>query len=1279
LFAKNAKNAKNSPNKQSYEIYRCYVEKKPGFDIPAKAMQNELSVVLGKENKDAGNNEAGNIKNVSVRIFNRYDIQNLPGDSWALVMDTVLSEPAADCCHEESLPLFPEGTRLLNVEPLPGQFNIRADSCAQCIQMLLGGERPVVKTAVVYAVNGINDAEFEKIKSYLINPVECREASLAKPETLISDNIQDDNRFIPTIDGFIKMDEAELETLRHELGLAMSLPDLAAIQGYFKNERRDPTFTELRVFDTYWSDHCRHTTFNTLIKSADIRDRRVKKAYELFLSVNGDKPVTLMNIATAAMRHLRGKGELPSLDVSDENNACTVKVRADFVSGQLTPTEDWLLFFKNETHNHPTEIEPFGGAATCIGGAIRDPLSGRAYVYQGMRVTGADNPRKSIEETLPGKLPQRKLVTAAADGFSSYGNQIGLATGYVKELYHEGYIAKRLEAGAVVGAAPLSSVRREPPEPGDVVILLGGRTGRDGIGGATGSSKTHNAGTVSESAAEVQKGNAPEERKIQRLFRDPNVTKLIKRCNDFGAGGASVAIGELAAGLEIDLDAMPVKYDGLNGTELAISESQERMAVVVAENDLPEMKRRAEGENLEATVVARVTGDKRLVMKWGGRKIVDIERAFLDTNGAKRETEVSVPDFFVADVLASDETHQPDEPCPKTRLLKLAGDFNYCSQKGLVERFDSSIGAGSVFMPFGGKYALTETQVMAALLPAAGVKTASVMSYGFDPYFTEADPFGGSAYAVITSVAKLVASGVSPDTVHLSLQEYFPRVNDDPSRWGLPFAAVLGAFSAQMGLKIAAIGGKDSMSGSFGDLDVPPTLISFAVGDSDAEFLISPEFKEAGRPVYLLETPMGPDGLPDYPALKSAWEKYIKLCRSGKILSAWACESGGVSGGIMKMSLGNMIGFSGSVSEVNKVDKNRREWGSIIFEARGELEGFKLLGYTQAEPIQAFNGAVENGTVVPLAELRAAWEAPLESVFPVKIEQAGEAPLIADDRRAPRCTPSSISKPNAARPKAVIPVFPGTNCEYDTAAAIERAGGVPEIVLIRNLTPDMLKSSAEELEKAISSAQMLVFPGGFSGGDEPDGSGKFIVSLFRGQRLTDAVHSLLQDSDGLVLGICNGFQALIKLGLVPYGRIAPMTSTCPTLTFNRLGRHQARYVNVRTASVFSPWLSKCKPGEVYVQPISHGEGRFTAPEETLNRLKANGQIAFQYADFDGLPSMDIAFNPNGSAWAIESVCSEDGRVLGRMAHSERWGEYVAKNIPGNKYLPLFEGGVNYFK
>ena len=1222
------------------KVYRCYVEKKSGFDVAAKALQTEITDVLG-------------IRITNLRIFNRYDIKGLPQDKWADIQNTVISEPMCDICYEEDLPAFPDRVRLLFTEPLPGQFDVRAESCEQCIQMLIGGTRPVVKAGLVYAMEGIDDTGYDRIKAYLINPLESREASSDKPDTLIKNEVKTPDD-VPVMEGFCGLTHAALNEFRDNLDLAMSLNDFLTVQKYFIGERRDPTLTEIRVIDTYWSDHCRHTTFNTVIESADIQDARVQAAYDLFLSVNGDKPATLMRMATAAMRYLRDRGGLPMLDISEENNACTVRIKADFEHGQ----EDWLLFFKNETHNHPTEIEPYGGASTCIGGAIRDPLSGRAYVYQAMRITGAGDPRKPLNETLPGKLPQRKLTVTAAEGYSSYGNQIGLATGYVKELYHEGYIAKRLEAGAVVGAAPLSWVRRESPEPGDVVVLLGGRTGRDGIGGATGSSKKHGTDTVSESASEVQKGNAPEERKLQRLFRNPDITRLIKRCNDFGAGGAAVAIGELADGVEINLDAVPLKYDGLDGTEIAISESQERMAAVVAEKDVQALFRHAEFENIEATAVARIIERSNLTMTWRGKRIVDIDRSFLDTNGALRYSKVYVPPVSGVDL-------QTDNLPLKNKLLKIAADLNFCSQKGLVERFDGSIGAASVFMPFGGKHALTETQVMAALLPVAGTRTSSVMAYGFDPYFTQSDPFAGSAYAVVTSIAKLVAAGTGIDTIHLSLQEYFPNLNNDAARWGVPFSAMLGAFSAQMGLKIAAIGGKDSMSGSFGDLDVPPTLISFAVGTGSAPDLISPEFKSAGHPVYKLESPLNANGLPDYGSLRNMWEKYTQLCRSGKVLSSWACETGGLYGGIMKMAFGNMIGFIGNTENIT----DERQWGSIIFESAEELDGYTLLGHTQADPVLTFGNKS-----VPLKDLQEAWESTLEGTFPTIVKQSGDVPVITSQTPAVPYRGSTFAKP-----KAVIPVFPGTNCEYDTAAAIERAGGVPEIILVRNLTPQMLQESIYALEKAILSAQMLVFPGGFSGGDEPDGSGKFIASLFRNERLADAAHSLIQDKDGLILGICNGFQALIKLGLLPYGKITKMSAECPTLTFNRIGRHQSRYINARVSSILSPWLSKCDPGEIYTQPVSHGEGRFTASEQTLNTLRANGQIAFQYVGDSGLPSMDIAYNPNGSAWAIEGICSPDGRILGKMAHTERYGEYVAKNIPGNKFMPLFEGGMDYFK
>ena len=1235
-------------------IFRCYVEKRPGFDVAAGTVRGELAEVFG-------------LSALKVRLFNRYDIQGLDEGGKQAVVDTVLSEPMCDVCYEEALPPLPAGTRLLNVEALPGQFDIRADSCEQCVQMLLGGDRPIVRSAAVYAIEGAGEADFEKIKDYLINPVECREAAAGKPASLADDGGPPPADII-VLNGFAGMGDEALDEMKGRLGLAMSREDLRVLREYFESENRGPTLAELRVCDTYWSDHCRHTTFGTVIKEADIRDSRVAAAYEMFLSVNGERPVTLMNIATAAMRHFKARGRLPMLDESDEINACTVKVEAVFEDKDKT--EDWLLFFKNETHNHPTEIEPFGGAATCIGGAIRDPLSGRAFVYQSMRITGAGDPRKPIAETLPGKLPQRKLTTTAAAGFSSYGNQIGLATGFVRELYHDGYIAKRLEAGAVVGAAPAAWVRRERPAPGDAVVLLGGRTGRDGMGGATGSSKTHSVETVAEGGAEVQKGNAPEERKLQRLFRNPEVTRLVKKCNDFGAGGVSVAIGELADGVEIELDAVPVKYKGLDGTELAISESQERMAVVVAESDLPALKAHAEAENIEATIVARVTERRRLAMSWRGKKIIDIDRALLDTNGAKRYTGVEVPAMNGNWIAASGPVAPPRNDGEDTLdfvkiLYELASDLNFCSQKGLVEQFDNSIGAASVFSPYGGKHTLTETQSMAALLPKTGARTASAMAYGFDPFLTEADPFGGSASAVVVSVAKLVAAGVPLDTIHLSLQEYFPSPGGDPARWGQPFAALLGAFSAQMGLGIAAIGGKDSMSGSFGDLDVPPTLISFAVGVSDAAVLLSPEFKAAGHPVYLLETPAGKDGLPDCKGLLALWGKYSKLCREGKVLSAWVCEKGGANGGIMKMALGNMTGFSGEADD----RLFGHLWASIVFEASEELEGFRLLGWTTESAELVFGD-----TSIPLAELREAWEAPLESIFPVKAEQGGSAPLTECARRPAPRTALSI-----ARPKAVIPVFPGTNCEYDTAAAIERAGGIAEEVLIRNLTPAMLEDSVAELARAIASAQMVVFPGGFSGGDEPDGSGKYIVSLFKGERLAEAVHDLLENRDGLVLGICNGFQALIKLGLLPFGRVSPMTADCPTLTFNRIGRHQARYIRTRVSSTMSPWLSKCGIGETIAQPVSHGEGRLTASIATLEELKANGQIAFQYVDREGAPSMDIEFNPNGSAWAIEGLCSPCGRVLGKMGHIERSGPQVAKNVPGRKFLPLFEGGVEYFR
>ena len=1239
---------------------------------------------------------------LSLRIFKRYDILTLHEADWPAVMHTVLSEPASDHCHADELPELPDDTRLLYVEPLPGQFDIRAESCGQCIQMLLGGAMPKVQTATVYAIQGADDPGFARIRDYLINPVECREAHPGPQAHDLEPQAHDD---IPTLHGFTTLDDAALETLRQALALSMSFADLAMTREYFREQQRDPTLSELRVLDTYWSDHCRHTTFHTELEVASIEDPRVEeqgchcgpsaqrkmdpqsptgihdprvaKAYRQFKSINPNKPTTLMNIATAAMRHLRSQGKLPLLDTSDETNACTIKVNVD--------GEPWLIFFKNETHNHPTEIEPYGGASTCIGGAIRDPLSGRSYVYQAMRISGAGDPRAALADTLPGKLPQRQLTQTAAQGFSAYGNQIGLATGYVRELYHEGYVAKRLETGAVVGAAPLSAIRREQPANGDVVLLLGGRTGRDGIGGATGSSKAHKAQTVAECAAEVQKGNAPEERKLQRLFREPFVTALIKRCNDFGAGGVSVAIGELADGVEIDLSAIPTKYSGLDGTELALSESQERMAVVVAAEDTDKMIAHARRENVEATPVARITDDRKLVMMWRGQKIVELERAFLDKNGARRKAAV-----YVGNNNCRDERPTRPLSVDETYLKTLCADLNFCSQKGLVERFDASIGAGSVFSPHGGRLALTGTQVMAALLPGENMQTATVMAYGGDPWLCAADPFGGAAQALITSVAKLVAVGVPYNTIHLSLQEYFPRPDDDPARWGLPFAAMLGAFSAQMGLGVAAIGGKDSMSGSFDELDVPPTLISFALGVAAADDLISPEFKAAGQPVYLLTAPATAAGEPDYPAIRLAWAAYAALFAKKAPLSAWAVETGGLPGGIMKMALGNMIGFVAAPDFIPAAS-SPPGWGSIIFTTVAKLSAddfstqaqaaspLRLLGYTTDKPCLDFGGQP-----LSLSGLRSAWEMPLEGVFPVKKEQPGTAPRIEP---SPKATPEQGQKwfcthaPHAEkhpRPRAIIPVFPGTNCEYDTVRALERAGGLAQTILIRNLSPQDLSESIAELEKAINAAQMLIFPGGFSGGDEPDGSAKFIVSLFRNERLIEAVHALLNERGGLILGICNGFQALIKLGLLPYGRIAPMGVGDATLTHNSIGRHQAQFIRTRVSSFLSPWLSRCAADTIYVQPISHGEGRLVASDGALDEWREKGQIAFQYVDYSGLPSMDIQHNPNGSAWAIEGLCSPDGRILGKMAHTERWGEQLAKNIPGEKFLPLFEGGVGYY-
>jgi phosphoribosylformylglycinamidine synthase len=1261
-------------------VFRCYAEKRPGFDVEAGKVFEELRDQLGITDLHG------------VRILCRYDVDGVEYPVYLKSRTTVFSEPMCDAFYDEEMPQIMGEHRILAVESLPGQFDQRADSCAQCIQLLAGCERPLVRCAKIYVLQGqLSDADMEKIKGYLINPVETREASMEKPETL--EQTYDIPTSVATLTGFRERDDAGLAEMISEYGLAMDVNDLKFLQTYFKDEEgRDPTITELRLVDTYWSDHCRHTTFGTHIDAVDIQDPQVRQAYEAYLAgrveVYGEekaakRPQTLMDIGTLGAKVLKKRGELPNLDESEEINACSIHIPVD-VDGQ---EQDWLLMFKNETHNHPTEIEPFGGAATCIGGAIRDPLSGRAYVYQAMRVTGCGDPRTPMNETMAGKLPQRQLATTAAAGYSSYGNQIGLATGMVSEFYHPGYVAKHLELGAVVGAAPAENVVREVPAPGDVVILLGGRTGRDGIGGATGSSKSHNKKSLETMASEVQKGNAPEERKIQRLFRNGDVTRMIKRCNDFGAGGVSVAIGELADGLSIDLNAVRKKYDGLDGTELAISESQERMAVVVRAEDAQRFIDAATAENLEAYQVAVVTEEPRMVMYWNGEKIADLSRAFLASNGADKHTSVSVP------VLGDAEPAVDNWDDPIEHFQRLASDPNTASQRGLVERFDGSIGASSVLMPFGGREQTTPTQVMAALLPVGPgheTDTCSVMAYGFDPYRSERNPFVGAAESVVESVAKLTAAGCDPKLAYLSLQEYFEKLRDEPDRWGKPFAALLGALSAQIGLKAAAIGGKDSMSGSFLDMDVPPTLVSFAIAPAKADGIVSPEFKKSGDPVYLFTAPKG-----DYAGTLAMWEQFHALCQAGKVRAAWALTSGGVAEGLMKMSFGNRIGFVGN-EDLKGAKLFAPACGSLIAELTECVDFGEQIGSTAFPPILEAGGAY-----LPIDDVLAVWENTLEDVYPTRLKTEEPETTEEDKLEDPTatihcdagrgdekdlveeitCAQRSNAAPavKVARPRAVIPVFPGTNCEYDTANACLRAGIEPEILVVRNLTHDLLEDSAKALEQSIKASQMIILPGGFSGGDEPEGSGKFIASFFRNPRIKDAVHDLLKNRDGLMLGICNGFQALIKLGLVPYGEIRDMDDSCPTLTFNLIGRHQSRYVTTRVASVKSPWMLKAEVNDLYTVPVSHGEGRFVAPPEILARMIENGQVATQYVDVYGNPTMDISANPNGSVNAIEGIFSPDGRVFGKMGHSERYGANVGRNIPGDKHMPLFESGAAYFK
>ena len=1227
-------------------VYRIFVEKRPGLSPESENLRNDLRSFLGINALEG------------VRILNRYDVENIAPEVYAAAKNTVFSEPQVDVTYDETFPEPRTFHTTLAVEALPGQFDQRSDSCAQCIQLMAGVERPLVRNAKVYILEGKFTAEeLDKMRGYLINPVECREASLEKPETLVQEHAVPP--MVETLTGFTTMDEDALKSFLDERGLAMDLDDLKFLQAYFRDdEKREPTITEVRLVDTYWSDHCRHTTFSTHLTDIEITDPEVKAAYERYLAARvevygeekaAQRPQTLMDIATIGTKTLKKREMLPELDESEEINACSIHVPAN-VDGK---EQDWLLMFKNETHNHPTEIEPFGGAATCIGGCIRDPLSGRVYVHQAMRVTGGGDPRVSFADTTPGKLPQRKLATTAAAGYSSYGNQIGLATGHVAEVYHNGYIAKRLECGAVVGAAPADHVRREVPAPGDVVILLGGRTGRDGIGGATGSSKSHNMKSLTTMASEVQKGNAPEERKIQRLFRNGDVTRLIKRCNDFGAGGVSVAIGELADGLTIDLDAVRKKYDGLDGTELAISESQERMAVVVAAEDVDAFIAAAEKENLEAYRVATVTEEKRMVMSWRGEKIADLSRDFLNTNGAAKRAAVSVGEI--------DRT--PISAPLFTSLKEMAGSLKSASRRGLTERFDGSIGTGSVLMPFGGQTQRTPAQAMAALFPVEPGQTtdqASVMAWGFDPDHMSIDPYSGANASVYTSMAKLVAAGADYKKAYLTLQEFFEKLRQEPHRWGKPFAALLGALDAQLELGAAAIGGKDSMSGSFMDLDVPPTLISFAIAPIKADKVLSPEFKEAGHPVYVFGK--------DTKNVKEAWEALYALHTAGKVKAAWAVENG-VAEAVMKMSFGNNIGFRADAPA--DACWYAPACGVIVAELTEEVEvsGAVKIGTTTEESV--IDLLSERATI---AELLAINDGVLEGVYSTKAK--AESKLTKFSYTA-GCTAAPVIK--SAKPKALIPVFPGTNCEYDTARAVIAAGGDAEIMVIRNLTADQVAESAERFAKAIATSQMIVIPGGFSGGDEPDGSGKFIISFLRNGAVREEVTKLLDERGGLMAGICNGFQALIKLGLVPYGKIIDTDENCPTLTYNTIGRHQSSIVRTRVCSNKSPWLAETEVGNIYSVPISHGEGRFIAPEELIAKLAENGQIATQYVDLAGEPTMDTAFNPNGSLYAIEGITSPDGRVFGKMGHSERIGANLYRNIPGNFDIGMFRSAVKFLK
>ena len=1227
-------------------VYRVYVEKKKELANEAKGLLNDINSLL-------------QIKSVTdVRVINRYDVDNIEKELFDYSVNTVFSEPQLDNVSDD---FNAEGGYVFAVEYLPGQFDQRADSAAQCIQLISQGDRPRVKTAKVYIISGnVSDDEIKEIQKYVINPVEARLASLEKPETLTV------NYEIPTtvetLNGFIDLDENGLADFVKKYGLAMDNDDIAFCQNYFKSENRNPTITEIRMIDTYWSDHCRHTTFLTNIDNVIFEDELLQQTYNEYLEVRKNlgrtKPICLMDLATIAVRQLKKDGKLQKLDESEEINACTVKIDVE-VDGV---TEKWLLLFKNETHNHPTEIEPFGGAATCIGGAIRDPLSGRSYVYGAMRVTGAANPLKSVKETMQGKLPQRKIVTTAADGYSSYGNQIGLATGIVDEIYHDGYAAKRMEIGAVIAAAPAENVRRECPEDGDIVILLGGSTGRDGCGGATGSSKSHTLESLESCGAEVQKGNAPEERKLQRLFRNPLATKMIKRCNDFGAGGVSVAIGELADGLLIDLNAVPKKYDGLDGTELAISESQERMAVVIEKENLDAFLKLANAENLQAVKVAEVKAEPRLKMVWNGNTIVDLSREFLNSNGAEKHITITPekPEFMPKAVVGS-----------FTDAYKaLADDLNICSKRGLSEQFDSTIGAGTVLMPFGGKNQLTPIQAMVQKISIEEKHTndCSLMAWGYNPFITEQSPYHGAYLAVVESVSKLIATGAEFKDVYLTFQEYFERPGKDGKRWGKPLAALLGAFKAQMNLGIGSIGGKDSMSGSFEDLDVPPTLVSFAVTTDKVDNIISPEFKKAGNKLYLLCPVYDENELPLTSSLVSTFNTVTKLCRDGKVKSAYTPTIGGIAEAVMKMSFGNGLGFkfNGALSKEAIFDYS---YGSFLLESNEEIDGI-LVGEITDDGKLSYNGES-----VSLDELLGIYENKLESVFKCNIENTGKAAV--NFEYSAKEYPAPAIK--TAKPKVLIPVFPGTNCEFDSAKVMRDAGANPQIFVINNQSSDGIAKSVESFANELKASQMIFIPGGFSGGDEPDGSGKFITAFFRNAEIKDGVTDLLDNRDGLMCGICNGFQALIKLGLVPFGKIIDTDETCPTLTFNTIARHQSRIVRTRIASNKSPWLKNTNVGDIYNVPISHGEGRFIASEELIRKLAENGQIATQYVDLNGNATTDIHFNPNDSMYAIEGITSPDGRVFGKMGHSERVGYGLYKNVLGDYDIKMFKSAVEYFK